>query len=118
MPIKDPSGILIHPVLYGLNLLLGDSCKVCSFRENSSDHAVVVLVGTFLPGRITVTVIDLEPFSSVNGLNQFIVLHEFGSVVCGDRLELCAKSSHTHATFQLIKYTSDGGCLSIGKFED
>ena len=95
MPIKDLSGVMVHPVLYLLDLLLGYAGKVRSFGEESPDHTVVVLIGAFLPCCITVTVEDPEPFSTVDGLDQTVVLHEFRSIVCGDGLELCPHNQET-----------------------
>lgn len=55
---QNPSGVVIHPVFDGLDLLVAESADVIALGNKAPDHPVVILIGPSLPGAVSVGKID------------------------------------------------------------
>ena len=51
----------------------------------------MILIASFLPCRIAVTVVDMKPCSASDAPDQLLILQELASIVCGDAAELLPK---------------------------
>ena len=61
--VEEFSGILIHKAGDVVQILLGVLVDGSAFRDESSDEAVLVLVGTPFGTAIRVTIVNLCPLS-------------------------------------------------------
>ena len=114
-PTEDPTGIVIHPFLYLLDLLHGDLVKVGAFGEEASNDSVVILDAAFFPCAVTVTIVDVEAvsFTAISPPQQ-IVFQKFTPVVGGDAAELLPEVGCF--LFQPVYSAADGVAFRSGSF--
>lgn len=87
-PSQYFSRVVIHPILHRSDLRGLHLVEIRTLGKESSDHAVMILVASFFPCRIAVTVVDMKPCSAPDAPDQLLILQKFAAVVCGDAAEL------------------------------
>ena len=90
-PAQYLSRVVVHPILDCSDLRGLHLVKIRTLGKESSDHAVMILIASFLPCRIAVTVVDMKPCSASDAPDQLLILQELASIVCGDAAELLPK---------------------------
>ena len=90
-PAQYLARVVVHPVLHRSDLRGLHLVEIRTLGKESSDHAVMILIASFLPCRIAMTVVDLESFPTSDALDQLLILQKFAAVVCGDAAELLPK---------------------------
>ena len=87
-PSQYFSRVVIHPILHRSDLRGLHLVEIRTLGKESSDHAVMILIASFLPCRIAVTVVDMKPCSAPDAPDQLLILQKFAAVVRGDAAEL------------------------------
>ena len=90
-PSQYFSWVVVHPVLHRFDLRGLHLVEIRTLGKESSDHAVMILVASFLPCRIAVTVVDMKPCSTSDAPDQLLILQELTPLVRGDAAELLPK---------------------------
>lgn len=68
-PAQRSSGVVVHPFGQVVQLGLVDLREIGPLGIPSSNHAVVYLVGSFLPGGVTVAVVDFRSMEELPKLS-------------------------------------------------
>lgn len=87
-PAQYLARVVVHPVLHRSDLRGLHLVEIRTLGKESSDHAVMILIASFLPCRIAMAVVDLESFPTSDASDQLLILQKFAAVVCGDAAEL------------------------------
>lgn len=87
-PSQYFSRVVIHPILHRSDLRGLHLVEIRTLGKESSDHAVMILVASFLPCRIAMAVVDLKSCPTLDAPDQLLILQKFAAVVCGDAAEL------------------------------
>ena len=90
-PAQYLSRVVVHPILDCSDLRGLHLVEIRTLGKESSDHAVMILVASFLPCRIAMAVVDLKSCPTLDAPDQLLILQELASIVCGDAAELLPK---------------------------
>ncbi len=65
--VEDPSRVVVDPSCDLVNHFEGEVSDVTTFGNETSQHAIGILVGSTLPSRVGVGVEELRPLSAGEG---------------------------------------------------
>lgn len=87
-PAQYLARVVVHPILDCSDLRGLHLVKIRTLGKESSNHAVMILIASFLPRRIAMAVVNMEPYPAPNASDQLLILQELAPIIRGDALEL------------------------------